>query len=72
MVEARVGELSQRGLGAIRDSKPGLGDHLPVIGAVADSQDVGAVKPELVLDPQVQSDGSQTVDYGFVLDPKRS
>jgi catechol 1,2-dioxygenase len=36
-----------------------------------DDDIAGAVKPELVLDPQVQPDGSQTVDYGFVLDPQR-
>jgi catechol 1,2-dioxygenase len=28
-----------------------------------------AVKPELILDPQKQDDGSATVDYSFVLDP---
>ena len=28
-----------------------------------------AVKAELILDPQEQSDGTQTVAYGFVLDP---
>jgi catechol 1,2-dioxygenase len=37
-----------------------------------DDDIAGAVKPELVLDPQVRPDGPQTVDYGFVLDPKGS
>lgn len=31
----------------------------------------GAVKPELVLDPQVHPDGSQSVAYGFILDPEK-
>lgn len=31
-----------------------------------------AVKPELILDPQSQPDGSQEVVYNFVLDPVRS
>ncbi|KAA0109802.1 catechol 1,2-dioxygenase [Mycolicibacterium sp. P1-5] len=31
-----------------------------------------AVKPELILNPQSRPDGSQTVEYGFVLDPKQS
>ncbi|MGB3481782.1 MAG: hypothetical protein WBB07_06115 [Mycobacterium sp.] len=30
-----------------------------------------AVKPELVLDPETEADGSQTVTYGFALDPER-
>ncbi|WP_226344165.1 catechol 1,2-dioxygenase [Agilicoccus flavus] len=30
-----------------------------------------AVKPELMLDPQVGENGAQTVDYDFVLDPAR-
>jgi catechol 1,2-dioxygenase len=29
------------------------------------------VKPELILDPQRQADGSATVSYGFVLDPAK-
>ena len=31
-----------------------------------------AVKPELMLDPQVQPDGTETITYSFVLDPVRS
>ena len=30
-----------------------------------------AVKPELVLDPQPMSDGSQMIAYDFVLDPEK-
>ena len=37
-----------------------------------DDDIASAVKPELVLDPQKQADGSATVDYGFVLDPVTS
>lgn len=37
-----------------------------------DDDIASAVKPELILDPQPQADGSQTVTYGFVLDPERS
>jgi catechol 1,2-dioxygenase len=28
-----------------------------------------AVKPELMLDPQDQGDGTQTITYSFTLDP---
>jgi len=31
-----------------------------------------AVKPELILDPRIEADGTQTVSYDFVLDPERS
>ncbi|NUO36227.1 MAG: catechol 1,2-dioxygenase [Dermatophilaceae bacterium] len=37
-----------------------------------DDDIASAVKPELVLDPRPQGDGSVTVDYGFVLDPVRA
>jgi catechol 1,2-dioxygenase len=37
-----------------------------------DDDIASAVKPELVLDPRPQDDGSVTVDYGFVLDPVRA
>ena len=37
-----------------------------------DDDIASAVKPELVLDPRPQADGSVTVDYGFVLDPVRA
>lgn len=36
-----------------------------------DDDIASAVKPELMLDPQPQADGSQTVVYGFVLDPEK-
>lgn len=36
-----------------------------------DDDIASAVKPELLLAPQPQADGSVTVDYGFVLDPVR-
>ncbi|WP_340538829.1 catechol 1,2-dioxygenase [Nocardioides sp. GXZ039] len=36
-----------------------------------DDDIASAVKPELLLDPKPQDDGSVTVDYGFVLDPER-
>ena len=36
-----------------------------------DDDIASAVKPELLLDPKPQPDGSVTVDYGFVLDPVR-
>ena len=31
-----------------------------------------AVKPELMLDPQVQPDGTEKITYDFVLDPEKS
>ena len=31
-----------------------------------------AVKPELMLDPQVQPDGTEKITYSFVLDPVKS
>jgi catechol 1,2-dioxygenase len=34
-----------------------------------DDDIASAVKPELMLAPQQQSDGSVLVEYGFVLDP---
>ena len=37
-----------------------------------DDDIASAVKPELVLDPRPNDDGSVTVDYGFVLDPVRA
>ena len=36
-----------------------------------DDDIASAVKPELILDPQQQADGSATVTYGFVLDPAK-
>ncbi len=36
-----------------------------------DDDIASAVKPELILDPQAQDDGTVTVDYGFVLDPEK-
>jgi catechol 1,2-dioxygenase len=30
------------------------------------------VKPELILDPQTEADGTQSVTYDFALDPERS
>ena len=36
-----------------------------------DDDIASAVKPELILDPQRQADGSATVAYSFVLDPER-
>ncbi|MEZ0340449.1 catechol 1,2-dioxygenase [Mycobacterium sp. pV006] len=37
-----------------------------------DDDIAGAVKPELVLDPQPNSDGTQSVTYDFVLDPVKA
>ena len=37
-----------------------------------DDDIASAVKPELILDPQTEADGSQSVTYDFVLDPERS
>lgn len=37
-----------------------------------DDDIASAVKPELMLDPQQQDDGTVTVDYGFVLDPVKA
>lgn len=37
-----------------------------------DDDIASAVKPELVLDPQTEADGSQSVTYDFALDPERS
>ncbi len=37
-----------------------------------DDDIASAVKPELMLAPQPQGDGSVTVDYGFVLDPAKA
>ena len=37
-----------------------------------DDDIASAVKPELVLDPQQQADGSAAVTYGFVLDPVKA
>ncbi|HWJ68056.1 MAG TPA: catechol 1,2-dioxygenase [Nocardioides sp.] len=37
-----------------------------------DDDIASAVKPELVLDPKPQADGTVTVDYGFVLDPAKA
>ena len=31
-----------------------------------------AVKPELMLDPQAQPDGTEKITYNFVLDPEKS
>lgn len=36
-----------------------------------DDDIASAVKPDLILDPQRQADGSATVSYGFVLDPEK-
>ncbi|MDT0185987.1 catechol 1,2-dioxygenase [Microbacterium sp. ARD31] len=36
-----------------------------------DDDIASAVKPELILDPQQQADGTATVSYGFVLDPAK-
>jgi catechol 1,2-dioxygenase len=36
-----------------------------------DDDIASAVKPELILDPQQQADGSASVEYGFVLDPAK-
>ena len=37
-----------------------------------DDDIASAVKPELILDPQRQADGSATVSYSFVLDPEKA
>jgi catechol 1,2-dioxygenase len=37
-----------------------------------DDDIASAVKPELVLDPQTEADGSQAITYYFALDPERS
>ena len=37
-----------------------------------DDDIASAVKAELVLDPQTEADGSQSVTYDFALDPERS
>jgi catechol 1,2-dioxygenase len=36
-----------------------------------DDDIASAVKPELILNPAPQGDGTVTVDYGFALDPVR-
>lgn len=37
-----------------------------------DDDIASAVKPELILAPQLEDDGSQSVTYGFALDPERN
>ena len=37
-----------------------------------DDDIASAVKPELILDPQVEADGTQSVSYDFALDPEQS
>ena len=37
-----------------------------------DDDIASAVKPELMLDPQVQPDGTETITYNFMLDPEQS
>ena len=37
-----------------------------------DDDIASAVKPELILDPQVQADGTETIAYDFALDPEQS
>ena len=36
-----------------------------------DDDIASAVKPELILEPQVEADGTQSVTYDFALDPER-
>ena len=40
MIETGVGDLNERGLGAVSDAQPGFLDHQPVVGAIADRQHV--------------------------------
>lgn len=59
----------------VKVSAPGhelLTAQLYFPGDVHNDDDIAsAVKPELLLDPQAQTDGSVTINYGFVLDPVR-